>query len=147
MNPSTSSTKPSRSYPRGVALDFRKLAGMALLGYIDHHNVTVRPDAPPSELAVAVARHFESMEVDEEEAIQGFLTMLSANENGTVAIPPPYDGLTPTASKRRRTRSKMAARPGEQVANWNPALPTRRLTIFPSGRQTTLNKPPSSSST
>lgn len=89
---------------------------MALLGYIDHHNVTVRPDAPPSELAVAVARHFESMEVDEEEAIQGFLTMLNTNEGGDVAIPPPYDGLTPTASKRRRTRSKMAARPGEQVA-------------------------------
>ena len=27
----------SRSYPRGVGLDFRKLAGLTLLGYIDHH--------------------------------------------------------------------------------------------------------------
>jgi len=27
----------SRSYPRGVGLDFRKLAGLTLLQYIDHH--------------------------------------------------------------------------------------------------------------
>jgi hypothetical protein len=27
----------SRSYPRGVGLDFRKLAGLTLLNYIDHH--------------------------------------------------------------------------------------------------------------
>ena len=27
----------SRSYPRGVGLDFRKLAGMTLASYIDHH--------------------------------------------------------------------------------------------------------------
>lgn len=38
----------------------------------------MRAEAPPSELAVAVARHFESMEVDEEMAIGGFLARLSA---------------------------------------------------------------------
>jgi hypothetical protein len=27
----------SRSYPRGVGLDFRKLAGITLINYIDHH--------------------------------------------------------------------------------------------------------------
>jgi hypothetical protein len=27
----------SRSYPRGVGLDFRKLAGLSLINYIDHH--------------------------------------------------------------------------------------------------------------
>ena len=27
----------SRSYPRGVGLDFRKLAGLTLFSYIDHH--------------------------------------------------------------------------------------------------------------
>lgn len=27
----------SRSYPRGVGLDFRKLAGLTLVSYIDHH--------------------------------------------------------------------------------------------------------------
>ena len=30
-------TTHSRSYPRGVGLDFRKLAGLTLLSYIDHH--------------------------------------------------------------------------------------------------------------
>ena len=29
--------KVSRSYPRGVGLDFRKLTGLTLLSYIDHH--------------------------------------------------------------------------------------------------------------
>lgn len=27
----------SRSYPRGVGLDFRKLAGLTLASYIEHH--------------------------------------------------------------------------------------------------------------
>lgn len=32
-------TTHSRSYPRGVGLDFRKLAGLTLMGYIDHHGM------------------------------------------------------------------------------------------------------------
>ena len=27
----------SRSYPRGIALDFRKLSGNSVMHYIDHH--------------------------------------------------------------------------------------------------------------
>lgn len=76
-------TGHSRSYPRGVGLDFRKLPGLTLVSYIDHHGVKVRPEAPPSELAVAVARHFEQMEADEEEVIGGFLERLE--EGPTVA--------------------------------------------------------------
>lgn len=109
----------SRSYPRNVAMDFRKLAGIALLGYIDHYNVQVRNDAPPTELAVAVARHFEAMEVDEDEAIHGFFQMLNSQNQcfgRKPAIPPVFDGLAPSAAVRKRKRSKMAARPGEQVA-------------------------------
>lgn len=34
-------TSHSRSYPRGVGLDFRKLAGLTLLSYIDHHGACV----------------------------------------------------------------------------------------------------------
>eukprot|EP00566_Odontella_aurita_P032117 CAMPEP_0113580680 /NCGR_PEP_ID=MMETSP0015_2-20120614/30825_1 /TAXON_ID=2838 /ORGANISM="Odontella" /LENGTH=59 /DNA_ID=CAMNT_0000484931 /DNA_START=1 /DNA_END=177 /DNA_ORIENTATION=+ /assembly_acc=CAM_ASM_000160 len=49
---STQKSTHSRSYPRGVGLDFRKLAGLTLMSYIDHHGVNVRPEAPPSELAV-----------------------------------------------------------------------------------------------
>jgi SAGA-associated factor 29 len=45
--------------------------------------VHVRPEAPPSELAVAVARHFESMDVDEEECIGGFLERLEAGPNAS----------------------------------------------------------------
>mmetsp|Transcript_12701 Transcript_12701/g.16575 ORF Transcript_12701/g.16575 Transcript_12701/m.16575 type:complete len:270 (+) Transcript_12701:165-974(+) len=118
----TKSSHSTRSYPRSIALDFRKLAGMALLGYIDHYNVNVRNDAPPSELAVAVARHFEAMEVDEDEAIQGFLRMLNSPSNGMnpsmelAAIEPPFDGLAMNSSTRRRKKIRMAARPGEQVA-------------------------------
>lgn len=76
-------TGHSRSYPRGVGLDFRKLPGLTLVSYIDHHGVKVRPEAPPSELAVAVARHFEQMDADEEEVIGGFLERLE--EGPTVA--------------------------------------------------------------
>ena len=31
----------SRSYPRGVGLDFRKLAGLTLVSYIDHHGTSI----------------------------------------------------------------------------------------------------------
>mmetsp|Transcript_32650 Transcript_32650/g.79334 ORF Transcript_32650/g.79334 Transcript_32650/m.79334 type:complete len:351 (+) Transcript_32650:113-1165(+) len=78
---STKRESGSRSYPRGVGLDFRKLGGLTLISYIDHHGVHVRPEAPPSELAVAVARHFENMDVDEEECIGGFLERLEAGPN------------------------------------------------------------------
>ena len=155
----------SRSYPRGVGVDFRKLAGMTLLNYVDHHGmcvvlccvvhvfllhcaslplncnhyfwfvlnnkgVQVRPEAPPSELAVAVARHFEGMEVDEQDCIGGFLERLenpgavqvsggggggttSTNYSRDTAY---FDGLAPQLAVRKRRRSKLAARPGEQVA-------------------------------
>jgi len=150
----------SRSYPRGVGLDFRKLAGLTLLDYIDHHGkmvvvmcmcagdkyllyvlivsqlsslmfkitmiclfhtstgVPVRPEAPPSELAVAVARHFEAMEVNEEECIGGFLDRLDAGPGPTEYSRKTayFDGRVPPIQVRKRQRSKMAARPGEQVA-------------------------------
>lgn len=82
--------------------------------------VDVRPDAPPAELAVAVARHFESMEIDEYEAVGGFLERL---EKGSSTLPTEYsrkttyyDGQPTPVSVRKRKRSKLAARPGEQVA-------------------------------
>jgi hypothetical protein len=34
---SSSNKTTSRSYPRGVGPDFRKLTGLTLLSYIDHH--------------------------------------------------------------------------------------------------------------
>eukprot|EP01083_Nonionella_stella_P078488 214826_1 len=88
-NSGTGKPTHSRSYPRGVGLDFKKLPGLTLMSYIDHHGVPVRNEAPPSELAVAVARHFEAMEVDEETVINGFLARLSAGRELGPLIPPP----------------------------------------------------------
>lgn len=97
------------------------------MSYIDHHGVSVRPEAPPSELAVAVARHFESMEVEEEGVIGGFLARLTSGVGGINEIgggPASdyarktsfFDGTAPTPLTRKRRRSRNAARPGEQVA-------------------------------
>jgi hypothetical protein len=84
--------------------------------------VAVRPEAPPSELAVAVARHFEQLEVDEEDCIGGFLEQL---ENGTGVTEYArntfhFDGGALQPAVRKRKRTKLAARPGEQVGIFPP---------------------------
>jgi SAGA-associated factor 29 len=80
--------------------------------------VHIRPEAPPSELAVAVARDFESMEVNEEDCIGGFLERLEKGSANTEYARETcyFDGKAVAMSVRKRQRSKMAARPGEQVA-------------------------------
>jgi hypothetical protein len=82
--------------------------------------VNVRPEAPPSELAVAVARHFEQMDVDEEACIGGFLERLEKGSTSGMTeytrTTANYDGRAHTISVRKRKRNKLAARPGEQVA-------------------------------
>jgi SGF29 tudor-like domain/Sin3 binding region of histone deacetylase complex subunit SAP30 len=152
----SSHVKPShsRSYPRGVGLDFRKLPGISLINYIDHHGalfivsqmllststniqniycllitlktgfhsstgVHVRPEAPPSELAVGVARHFEAMDVNEEDCIGGFLERLEKGPGAATDYARQtafFDGRAPPLALRKRQRNKLAARPGEQVA-------------------------------
>lgn len=81
--------------------------------------VSVRPEAPPSELAVAVARHFEGMEVDEEECIGGFLERLEKGTGPTEYARKTcyFDGRAPQPPVRKRKRTKMAARPLEQVGS------------------------------
>jgi len=81
--------------------------------------VPVRPEAPPSELAVAVARHFESMEIDEEEAIGGFLERLEKGNAATdyARKTAHFDGRATHVSVRKRKRTKLAARPNEQVSS------------------------------
>lgn len=125
-NNSNSGGIVSRSYPRGVGLDFRKLTSLTLLSYVDHHGVQVRAEAPHSELAVAVARHFEHMEVDEDVCIGGFLERLEKggtviNKNGLQVTEYArqtayFDGTAETPEQRKRKRSKWAVRPREQVA-------------------------------
>jgi len=89
---------------------------MTLMSYIDHHGVLVRAGAPPSELAVGVARHFEAFEVDADQVIGGFLSRPSGNGSDYVRATAVFDGIAPTLATRKRNRSKKAARPGEQVA-------------------------------
>jgi SAGA-associated factor 29 len=107
-----------------------------------HHattGVSIREDAPPSELAVAVARHFESLQVPEEEAIYGFLERLDEKgATATTTLTAATTGATRAARKtletdygrqsasflttlrppaqRKRRRTKASARPSEQVA-------------------------------
>ena len=81
--------------------------------------VHVRSEAPPSELAVGVARHFEAMEVIEEDCIGGFLERLEKGPNATTDYARKsayFDGRAPPLNLRKRQRNKLAARPGEQVA-------------------------------
>eukprot|EP00590_Aulacoseira_subarctica_P002993 CAMPEP_0172417536 /NCGR_PEP_ID=MMETSP1064-20121228/4069_1 /TAXON_ID=202472 /ORGANISM="Aulacoseira subarctica , Strain CCAP 1002/5" /LENGTH=295 /DNA_ID=CAMNT_0013155945 /DNA_START=146 /DNA_END=1032 /DNA_ORIENTATION=+ len=93
-----------------------KLSNRTLMSYIDHHGVTVRAGAPPSELAVGVARHFEAFEVDADQVIGGFLSRPSGNGSDYVRATAVFDGIAPTLATRKRNRSKKTARPGEQVA-------------------------------
>lgn len=69
---------------------------------------------------MAVARHFEQMEVDEEACLGGFLAKLEKDDDtsGTdyARTTGYFDGRAPTALQQKRRRSKLAARPGEQVA-------------------------------
>ena len=75
----------------------------------------VRPDAPPSELAVAVARHFEGMDIDEESVLGGFLGRLDGG-NEYADSSKFYIGLKESSAAKKRRRTKDAAAPGEQVA-------------------------------
>eukprot|EP00977_Amphora_coffeiformis_P020900 scaffold8605_cov178-Amphora_coffeaeformis.AAC.19 len=75
--------------------------------------VAIRDDAPPSELAVAVARHFETLEVPEDEAIDGFLEKL---DKGEQAVDYARRTRVMTGRPRQARRRQYAARPGEQVA-------------------------------
>lgn len=79
--------------------------------------VNVRHEAPPSELAVGVARHFESLEIDEQTVIGGFLQKLEDPTSCEYSRQTAYfDGNAPSAAIRKRRRSKIAAHPEEQVA-------------------------------
>lgn len=68
---------------------------------------------------MAVARHFEQMEVDEQEIVGGFLERLEKPTGATTDYARKtayFDGQSKSLTERKRKRSKWAARPGEQVA-------------------------------
>lgn len=82
------SRKYSQRYPRGVSVDFRTLSTATQLAYIGHYGIPISAEAPPSELGVSIAQHFENFEINEEQAIGGFLARLEAG-GGDESKPPP----------------------------------------------------------
>ena len=51
-----------RRYPSTLGIDFRKLGPEALRTYVNRYRLDAAPDAPDSELAKVVAKHFEAKE-------------------------------------------------------------------------------------
>lgn len=148
INPNTGAVakrKPTTRYPRGVGVDFRTLPASTLLSYIGHHGIPLAADAPPSELGVAVAHHFDTLEVDEDAAVSAYLSRLAVagGSNDCTFLPPTasapsnmsvlntvashyladyirdstyFDGHALTPSRRKWKRRKFAASQGDQVA-------------------------------
>ncbi|KAL3772350.1 hypothetical protein ACHAWO_006009 [Cyclotella atomus] len=138
--------KSNARYPRSVGVDFRTLPASTLLSYIGHHGIPLAADAPPSELGVSVAQHFDNnLEVDEDTATSAFLARLqvAGGSNDCAFIPPMasassnmsalnavashfladyirestyFDGHALTPSRRKWKRRKYAASQGDQVA-------------------------------
>jgi SAGA-associated factor 29 len=103
-----------------VRKTFKSFSIGLTLATLDHYSlfkigVPVRKEAPPSELAIAVARHFETMEINEAECIGGFLERVDKGVGSTEYSRETqfFDG---TRSQPKRKKTKWAARPGEQVA-------------------------------
>jgi hypothetical protein len=67
-------------------------------------------------LAVAVARHFEQLEVDEDDCIGGFLERLEVGSSSVTEYARRTQYFDGQYWNAKRKRTKWAARPGEQVA-------------------------------
>lgn len=78
-----------RRYPSNLGVDFRKLSPEALRTYVNRYRLDAAPDAPDSELAKIVSKHFEATPVDEEAIVARFFEHLDdvdaarAGENDT----------------------------------------------------------------
>lgn len=103
-----SSRKYAQRYPRGVSVDFRTLSSSTQLAYIGHYGISIssETEAPSSELGVAVAQHFETVEVNEEQAIGGFLARLEAGGNDDPIFP---NNATATSSSTGGMKALSAA--------------------------------------
>mmetsp|Transcript_37132 Transcript_37132/g.85824 ORF Transcript_37132/g.85824 Transcript_37132/m.85824 type:complete len:269 (+) Transcript_37132:227-1033(+) len=115
----------SEKYPRSLSVDFRKLDEQTLTAYVGHYNIQVRPDLTKAELAVAVARHFEIevKVVDDEMAINGFLSSYDGAAGKAIAYEPP--------SKKTRVQVRKPARPVRRSVSdmWGPAKPGEQVGV------------------
>eukprot|EP00581_Thalassiosira_minuscula_P019664 CAMPEP_0183727056 /NCGR_PEP_ID=MMETSP0737-20130205/24715_1 /TAXON_ID=385413 /ORGANISM="Thalassiosira miniscula, Strain CCMP1093" /LENGTH=310 /DNA_ID=CAMNT_0025958581 /DNA_START=22 /DNA_END=954 /DNA_ORIENTATION=+ len=103
-----SSRKYAQRYPRGVSVDFRTLSTSTQLAYIGHYGIPISAEAPPSELGVAVAQHFETADVNEEQAIGGFLARLEAGGNDDPHPPPQPNTVAGASSSGMKALSAAA---------------------------------------
>uniref|UniRef100_A0A7S2D9R3 SGF29 C-terminal domain-containing protein n=1 Tax=Octactis speculum TaxID=3111310 RepID=A0A7S2D9R3_9STRA len=111
------------AYPRGLTVDFRKLDEVTLQNYIGFYNIQVHTNVTQSELAVAVARHFEMecKSMDEENTIKRFLSdgdgagVESITFQAMNTYPPPAKRTRKPFAKGKSTDLYGPARPGEQV--------------------------------
>lgn len=108
------------TYPRGLSVDFRKLDDTTLHNYISYYNIQLRANVTQTELAVAVARHFEleCRSMDEEGTIKRFLSdgenLIREYTTSSLYAPPAKRSRKPFA-KGKSTDLVSLARPGEQV--------------------------------
>ena len=129
------SRKYSQRYPRGVSVDFRTLSMSTQLAYIGHYGIPISAEAPPSELGVAVAQHFESVNINEEEAIGGFLARLEAGGSDDPHPPPSPQAVAAAASSSGQGMKALSAAADQLLADYvrstakfdgNALLPVRR---------------------
>jgi len=122
-----SARKYTQRYPRGVSTDFRTLAPATLLSYIGHYAIPIHDGntAPPSELGVAVANHFENLDVNEEEAIGGFLARLECG--GGDSPHPPLSSIQPSEDSKQSSvgMNSLAAAADQLLADY-----VRSTTVF-----------------
>eukprot|EP00616_Rhizochromulina_sp_CCMP1243_P018680 CAMPEP_0118974930 /NCGR_PEP_ID=MMETSP1173-20130426/13937_1 /TAXON_ID=1034831 /ORGANISM="Rhizochromulina marina cf, Strain CCMP1243" /LENGTH=339 /DNA_ID=CAMNT_0006924745 /DNA_START=3 /DNA_END=1025 /DNA_ORIENTATION=- len=107
----------AEKYPRGLAVDFRKLDDKTLYSYVHFYNLPLRQQMSREELAVAVAKHFqlESGRVNEEETLGSFLSSYHGLAQKALGFEPPSKRHR---SGQRRTNAELfgPAQEDEQVA-------------------------------
>lgn len=114
-------TTPCRGekYPRHLLTDFRSLKPATLRRYAEHHELPLRPDIGPNELAIAVASHFERfLEVDEDETLSRFLNAVRWLAVRCFA-----------REMRRRVRPRSGALAGARVCAARVSLRAARITL------------------
>ena len=112
------------SYPTGINVDFKRIKQSTLKRYIRYHDVNVREGATPDQLAIAVARHFESR-LDcppEKECIKSFCDFVTGDTPGD-EVESDDGGREERTSGKKRKRAKSAkdvlnglVNPGSEVA-------------------------------
>ena len=111
------------TYPSKLNVDFKRLKQSTLKRYIRYHDVNVREGATPEQLAIAVARHFESrLECPpEKECLKSFCDFVTGGEAEEVDSDDGEREERVSGKKRKRAKSAKdvlsgLVNPGSEVA-------------------------------